>query len=104
MNGRAISMVMKMAMIFGTKTSVCSWIWVSAWNSAKRMPTTRPTAIIGAATRIITQMPSRAMSRTWAPFMSGPLLDRHAHDFLVRVDHLVAYRHHAFHRELGLAD
>ncbi|MNR67594.1 hypothetical protein D3C85_1916850 [compost metagenome] len=56
-----------MEMILGTKTRVCSWIWVSAWNSAMTTPTTRPTIIIGADTMISVQMPSLAMSSTSAP-------------------------------------
>src|SRR4051812_25341509 len=98
------------------------------------IPTTRPTSIIGAATSTITQIPSRAMSRTWAPFIPIPqsvsgkacailrlrnainksiwcgspfrrdALDRHPHDFLVGGNHLVADCHHALHRELRLAD
>ncbi len=42
MNGNAISMATKMARIFGTKTSVISWICVSAWNSEMATPTSEP--------------------------------------------------------------
>ena len=42
MNGSAISSATKIARIFGTKTSVISWICVSAWNSEMATPTARP--------------------------------------------------------------
>src|SRR6202000_602058 len=42
MNGSANSNVTKIARIFGTNISVCSWIWVSAWNNETTTPTTRP--------------------------------------------------------------
>ena len=52
MKGSARIKVTKIARIFGTKTSVISWIWVSAWNSAMTTPTARPTSISGADTKI----------------------------------------------------
>src|ERR1700704_540995 len=67
MNGSASSRVTKIASIFGTNTSVCSWIWVSAWNSDTTTPTTRPTTISGDDTTTMVQIASRATSRVSAP-------------------------------------
>src|ERR1700755_2133993 len=67
MNGSASSSVTKIASIFGTNTSVCSWIWVSAWNSDTTTPTTRPTTIRGDDTTTMVQIASRATSRVSAP-------------------------------------
>ena len=50
MNGREISKVRKIAMIFGTKTSVISCTCVSACKSAIARPTPSATNIIGADT------------------------------------------------------
>src|SRR5262249_22904108 len=69
MNGSASSSVTKIARIFGTNTSVCSWIWVSAWNSETTTPTTRPTIISGEDTTTMVQIASRATSR-----VSGPVI------------------------------
>src|ERR671936_344651 len=69
MNGKASSSVTKIARIFGTKISVCSWICVSAWNSDTTTPTTRPTTISGAETTTRVQIASRATSR-----VSGPVI------------------------------
>ena len=38
------------AIIFGTKDSVGSWIWVAAWNSEIRNPTRSAVSSTGAAT------------------------------------------------------
>src|SRR5713101_6707494 len=65
--GNASSRVTKIARIFGTNTSVCSWIWVSAWNSDTTTPTTRPTIISGDDTTTMVQIASRATSRVSAP-------------------------------------
>src|SRR5258708_33835485 len=70
MNGSANSSVTKIAMILGTNTSVCSCIWVSAWNSETTTPTTRPTTINGDDTTTIVQIASRATSRVSEPVMS----------------------------------
>src|SRR5712664_1021385 len=70
MNGSASNSVTKIAMIFGTNTSVCSWIWVSAWNSETTTPTTRPTTIKGDDTTTMVQIASRATSRVSAPVIS----------------------------------
>src|ERR1700749_1266225 len=67
MNGSASNNVTKIASIFGTKISVCSWIWVSAWNSDTTTPTTSPTTISGEDTTTMVQMASRATSRVSAP-------------------------------------
>ena len=70
MNGSAISMATKIARIFGTNTSVISWIWVSAWNSEMATPTARPISISGLDTITSVRMASRATSST-----SGPDID-----------------------------
>src|SRR5882757_7777762 len=67
MNGSASSKVTKIASIFGTNIRVCSWIWVSAWNSDTTTPTTRPTTISGDDTTTMVQIASRATSRVSAP-------------------------------------
>src|ERR1700752_5513977 len=67
MNGSARSSVTKIARIFGTNTSVCSWICVSAWNNDTTTPTTRPTTIKGDDTTTMVQIASRATSRGSAP-------------------------------------
>src|ERR1700736_4985698 len=70
MKGSASNRVTKIARIFGTNTSVCSWIWVSAWNSDTTTPTTRPTIISGDDTTTMVQIASRATSRVSAPVMT----------------------------------
>src|ERR1700716_177869 len=67
MNGSASNSVTKIARIFGTNTSVCSWICVSAWNSDTTTPTTSPTTISGDDTTTMVQIASRATSRVSAP-------------------------------------
>jgi hypothetical protein len=67
MNGSASNNVTKIARIFGTKISVCSWIWVSAWNSDTTTPTTRPITISGDDTTTMVQIASRATSSVSAP-------------------------------------
>src|SRR5579871_2782212 len=67
MNGSANNNVTKIARIFGTNTSVCSWICVSAWNSDTTTPTTSPTTISGEDTSTMVQIASRATSRVSAP-------------------------------------
>src|SRR5438309_7820452 len=107
MNGSAISIPMKIARILGTKTSVISWIWVSAWNSEMTTPTTRPISISGLATKTSVRMASRATSRTSDPFIAAPdsrRSNRHAHDFFVGRDHAVAHRHQSIDGDLGLGD
>src|SRR5258708_13145991 len=74
MNGSANSSVTKIARIFGTNTSVCSWICVSAWNSDTTTPTTRPTTISGDDTTTMVQIASRATSRVSAPVISLSLV------------------------------
>src|SRR5271170_4720001 len=119
MNGSASSSVTKIARIFGTNTSVCSWICVSAWNSDTTTPTTRPTTISGDDTMTIVQIASRATSSVSAPVMisipSGPVnssihpgmtvfqkSDRHLHDVFVGLNDLVAHRHQRRHLDIGL--
>src|SRR5258708_6848269 len=106
MNGSAISMAAKIARILGTKTSVISWIWVSACKSEMTTPTTRPISISGLATRTSVTRASRATSRTSGPVMTSlpcsRASDRHRHDALVGLDDAVAHRHHRLDRNLGL--
>src|ERR1700733_15673230 len=120
MNGSASNSVTKIAMIFGTNTSVCSWIWVSAWNRETTTPTTRPTTISGDDTTTMVQIASRATSRVSAPVISSiPLRsvtltpfrdettasrnsDRHLHDVFIGRDHLVADRHQRRNLDVGL--
>src|SRR3954463_6118831 len=78
MHGSASNSVTKIAMIFGTNTSVCSWIWVSAWNSDTTTPTTRPTTISGDDTITMVQIASRATSR-----VSGPVISQFLYSTLV---------------------
>src|SRR5215218_10012765 len=54
------------AIIFGTNDSVGSWIWVAAWNSEIRKPTSRAVSSTGAATFAATIMVWAAMSVTSA--------------------------------------
>src|SRR5438874_8084050 len=74
MNGNVNNSVTKIARIFGTKISVCSWIWVSAWNSETTTPTTSPITIKGDDTTTMVQIASRATSRVSAPVISNFLL------------------------------
>src|SRR4029079_18555753 len=67
MNGKASNSVTKIARIFGTKISVCSWICVSAWNNDTTTPTTSPITISGDDTTTMVQIASRATSRVSAP-------------------------------------
>src|SRR5437764_2850093 len=87
MNGKAIKSVTKIARIFGTNTSVCSCIWVSAWNSETTTPTTSPTTISGEDTTTMVQIASRATSRVSAPVIFFSLaLTRLRHSGMVRKD------------------
>src|SRR5271169_2847893 len=114
MNGSATSIAMKIARIFGTKTSVVSWICVSACNSEMATPTISPTSISGEATSNKVSIASRATSITSGPVMLSPNLnfrrhrrrfsDWHLQDVLVGRDHLVAHRNQRLHRGLGLGD
>src|SRR3954451_7203499 len=91
-NGSASSNATNIARIFGTKTSVGSWIWVSAWNSDTTTPTTRPTTIRGDDTTTMVQIASRATSRVSGPVISGFLpqsayqFDRHCEERQRRSD------------------
>ncbi len=67
MNGSATSIATKIARIFGTNTSVISWICVSAWKSEMTTPTISPISISGLATSTSVSTASRATSRTSAP-------------------------------------
>ena len=54
------------AIIFGTNDSVGSWIWVAAWNTEIRKPTSRAVSRIGAATFAATIIVWAAISVTSA--------------------------------------
>src|SRR5262245_59054682 len=153
MNGSATSMATKIARILGTKASVISWIWVSAWNKEMTTPTMSPISISGLATITSVRIASRATSSTSDPVMAHPLpsprkrgpskrgrggdasslqqrprstgsplargrqkgsadhaglayllcppSDRHPHDFLIGLDHAVAYRDQRLDRHFG---
>ncbi len=103
MNGSAMSMARKIARIFGTKTSVVSWICVSACSSDMATPTTRPTSIKGAETRTSVSIASRATSMTSDPVIGGSS-DRHLQHIFVGCDHLVAHRHERLERGFGFGD
>src|SRR5262249_37772501 len=108
MNGSASSMAMKIARIFGTKTSVISWICVSAWNSEITTPTMSPINISGLATSTSVMIASRATSSTSGPVMTPPASpacpssDRHLHDVFVGRDDAVAHGNERIDRDLGL--
>src|SRR3546814_9295180 len=101
MKGSISMMPTKMTMIFGTKVSVISCIEVSAWNSAMARPTTSASSMTGAPIFSITTIVSRPISMASVPFTTVPS-DRHAQDFLVGLDHLVAQGDHGLQRHLGL--
>src|SRR5215470_16840004 len=73
MNGSASSMATKIARILGTKASVISWIWVSAWNSEMTTPTMSPISISGLATITSVMIASRPTSSTSGPVMTQAL-------------------------------
>src|SRR5215470_3200166 len=110
MNGSNSKPPMNMAAIFGTNTSVISWICVSACRKPMVRPTTRAIASRGPATTKVVHNPSRMISMTSASVMILPLLtnqprsrsDRHPHDFLVGRDHLVAHRDGRLQRDFGI--
>src|ERR1700692_3051901 len=110
MNGSATSMARKIARIFGTKTSVVSWICVSACNSETATPTINPTSMSGAATIMSVTIASRATSMTSGPVIRAPLIcicrgekasDLHLQNVLVGRDHLVAHRDQRLHGGFG---
>src|ERR1700759_987868 len=100
--GSVISSTRKMAMIFGTKTSVISWICVSAWIRPMPIPTMRAMIMAGAAISRSTQMLSRAKSMESAGVMCSLGSDRHLHDGLVSLDDLVANGDNGIQRDLRL--
>src|SRR6476661_5438262 len=87
MNGNASNNVTKIARIFGTKISVCSWIWVSAWNSDTTTPTTSPITIRGDDTTTMVQIASRATSRVSAPVISISFFIPHGEEARSAVSH-----------------
>src|ERR1700712_1493560 len=60
------------AIILGTKDSVGSWIWVAAWNSEIRNPTSSAVSRMGAATLAAIIIVCAAMSVTSVSVMSLP--------------------------------
>src|SRR3954449_4046642 len=60
------------AIIFGTNDSVCSWIWVAAWNSEIRKPTSSAVSRTGAATLAASIIVCSARSVTCASLMALP--------------------------------
>src|SRR6185312_11716126 len=109
MNGSSSTPPMNMAAIFGTNTSVISWICVSACRKPMVRPTTSAIASSGPATSTVVHSPSRMISMTSAsvillriPRRTSPILDRHPHDFLVRRDHLVAHGDGGLQRNFGV--
>src|SRR3972149_5731688 len=62
--GASPSSTRKTTIILGTKVSVISCIWVTAWNTLMRRPTTIPAMRTGAETRRMTCMVSLPMNVT----------------------------------------
>ena len=60
-----------MTMIFGTKVSVISWIWVSAWKSETTRPMPSARSITGAPSLSETMIASRAMSMASPGFIAA---------------------------------
>jgi hypothetical protein len=60
------------AMIFGTNESVGSWIWVAAWNSEMRKPTSSAVSRIGAAIIAALVMVRTAIWVTSESVMTAP--------------------------------
>src|SRR3954468_16560471 len=60
------------AIIFGTKERVCSWIWVAAWNSEIRNPTSSAVSRMGAETFAAMVIVWTASSVTSASLMALP--------------------------------
>src|SRR3954466_1424822 len=59
------------AIIFGTKERVCSWIWVAAWNSEIRNPTSSAVSRMGADASPAIVMVWTASSVTSASLMAA---------------------------------
>src|SRR5438445_7536488 len=76
MNGPVSATTSMMATILGTKVSVISWIWVSAWMSAIPMPTTIATSTTGAEAVSTVHTAYWTISRASASFMGRPLRTR----------------------------
>src|SRR3569832_106 len=98
--GRVISSTMNTATILGTKTSVCSWICVSAWSRPMPRPTTRAVSMAGVMTSSRTRIEERAKSMESAGVMCSS--DRHVHDGLVGLHDLVADGHDGIERDFRL--
>src|SRR6201995_1677178 len=100
--GSATSSTTKMATILGTKTSVCSWIWVSACNRPMPRPTTSAVIMEGAMISSSTRMAERAKSMVEAGSIFSLVLNRHVHDGLVGLHDLVAHGHHGIQGQFGV--
>ena len=61
----------RMTMIFGTKVSVTSWIWVRAWISAMMVPTSIAAPTAGPEATMMVQIAAWTMSRASRSFMTG---------------------------------
>src|SRR4051812_13457869 len=110
MNGSRTRSDTNITTILGTKVSVASWIWVTAWMSEMIRPTTRLISIRGPETWSSTRIPSRASSTVSVSFIGPPAnaddpepgsSDGHLEDIEIRADHAVAHRDHGLQRRLG---
>src|SRR5215469_13973077 len=113
--GSEMSSTTKIAMIFGTKTSVISWICVSAWSRPIARPTTSDVSMTGVMTSSSTIMDARAKSIESAGVKNAPLgelltrdetgmnrrSDRHVHDALIGLHDFVANGDDRIQRDLG---
>src|SRR5262245_58000366 len=115
MNGSIRTLPTATATIFGTKTSVLSWICVSAWRKPIPRPTISAIAKAGPEISSAVHIPSRVISMMSASVMFlarvhselfVPLAprssDRHAHDFLIGLDDLVAHGDGRLQRYFGV--
>src|SRR4051812_36096363 len=100
MKGARSSIAMNTTMIFGTKVSVTSWIWVRAWNSEMMRPINSAMIMSGAPSFRVTMTASRPTSRRADSSMCQLPSDRHPQDFLVGGDHTIPDRGHGLHRQL----
>src|SRR5271154_666262 len=95
-------------MIFGTKVSVISWIWVSACSTEMQRPTTSASSITGAPILSATMIASLPISSMSLAFTGDPLpprrSDRHLDDVLVGGNHLVPHRDHGLQRGIGVGE
>ena len=74
MKGPVKATTSRIATIFGTKVSVISWIWVSAWTSAMPTPTSMAAATAGPEAVSTVQIAYWTMSSASASFMQSGVL------------------------------